>query len=71
MSSGTMYRVALVRTDALENISPPSPKRPFELELHDSKSQKASIIDTAMKVSQKTVFFDHKYRLYLQSSSGL
>jgi mevalonate kinase len=31
----------------------------IELELHGTKAQKASIIDTAVKVSQKTVFFDH------------
>jgi hypothetical protein len=30
-----------------------------ELELHDTKSQKA-LIDTAVKASQMTVFFDHE-----------
>jgi hypothetical protein len=30
-----------------------------ELELHGTKSQKASVIDTAVKASQKTVIFDH------------
>jgi hypothetical protein len=36
-----------------------SPKRRFELKLHGTKSQKASIIDTTMKAFQRTVFFDH------------
>jgi hypothetical protein len=41
-----------------------SPKRRFGLELHDTKSKKASVIDTAVKASKKTVFFDHNsYRL--------
>jgi hypothetical protein len=38
-----------------------SPKRRFELELHNKKFQETSIIDTAVKASEKTVFFDHKY----------
>jgi hypothetical protein len=29
-----------------------SPKRRFEQELHDTNSQKASVIDNAMKASQ-------------------
>jgi hypothetical protein len=33
-----------------------SPKRRFELELNDTKSQNASIIDTAVKASQRRVF---------------
>jgi hypothetical protein len=37
-----------------------SPKRRLELELHGTKSQKASVIDTAVKASQKTVFFYHQ-----------
>jgi hypothetical protein len=35
-----------------------SSKRLFELELHVAKSQKALIINTDVKASQKTVFFD-------------
>jgi hypothetical protein len=35
-----------------------SPKRRLELELHYIKSQKVSVIDTAVDASQKTVFFD-------------
>jgi hypothetical protein len=38
-----------------------SPKRQFELEPHGTKTQKASIIDTAVKASQRTVFCDHTY----------
>jgi hypothetical protein len=37
-----------------------SPKRRFELEQHGTKSQNVSIIDTAVKASQRTMFFDHK-----------
>jgi hypothetical protein len=40
MSSGTLFLVALVRTDVSENIPP------------------ASVIDTAVKAPQKTVFID-------------
>jgi hypothetical protein len=40
----------------MEMIYPP--KCWVELVLHNKKSQKASIIDTAMKASQKTVFFN-------------
>jgi hypothetical protein len=36
-----------------------SPKRRFELELHGTRSHKISIIDTAVKASQKTVLLDH------------
>jgi hypothetical protein len=32
----------------------------FELELHSPKSQKASIIDTVVRASLRTVFFEHK-----------
>jgi hypothetical protein len=35
-------------------------KSEFEPELHGTKSQKESVIDTAVKASKKTVFFDHK-----------
>jgi hypothetical protein len=38
-----------------------SPKRLFEIELHGRKSQKASIIEIAVKTSQRTVF---GYKLY-------
>jgi hypothetical protein len=34
-----------------------SAKRRFELEPHGTKSQKTSVIDTAVKASQRTVFF--------------
>jgi hypothetical protein len=34
-------------------------KMSIELDVHGMKSQKASIIDTAVKASQKMVFFDH------------
>jgi hypothetical protein len=51
----------------METISSPkcwyklySLKRWFELELHGTKTQKASIIDTTVKAFQRTVFFDHK-----------
>jgi hypothetical protein len=37
-----------------------SPKRRFELQLHGTKSKKASITDTALTASKRTVFFDHK-----------
>jgi hypothetical protein len=37
-----------------------SPKRRFELEIHSTKSQKASLIDSTVKASQRTVFFHHK-----------
>jgi hypothetical protein len=95
MPSGTLYRVALVGTAVLENISLPSsgclkvtgfhscvtvelllislwnpitlrnpedgseysPKRQFELKLHSTKSQKASIIDITVKASQKAVLW--------------
>jgi hypothetical protein len=36
-----------------------SPKPQFELVLHGTNSQKASLIDIIMKAPQKTVFFDH------------
>jgi hypothetical protein len=66
MPSGTLYGVALFRTDILENVTLKmeaicSPNCRFELVLHGTKSQKAFIIDTAMKASQRTVFFDHIY----------
>jgi hypothetical protein len=35
-------------------------KMSSQIVLHWTKSQKASIIDTTMKASQRTVFFDHK-----------
>jgi hypothetical protein len=35
-----------------------SPKRRFERQLHGTNSRKASIIDTAIIASQKTVFGD-------------
>jgi hypothetical protein len=35
-----------------------SPKHLFEIVLYGTKPQKASTIDTAMKASQKTVFFE-------------
>jgi hypothetical protein len=38
----------------------PSPKRRFERELHGTKSQKASIIDTAVKASHRTGCFENK-----------
>jgi hypothetical protein len=38
-----------------------SPNRLFDLELYGSESQKAFVIDTAVKASQKTVLFGHKY----------
>jgi hypothetical protein len=37
-----------------------SQKGRFELELHGTKLQKASIIGTAVKAFQRTVFFNHK-----------
>jgi hypothetical protein len=43
----------------MEKILPP--KRRFNLELHSTKSQKASIIDIAVNASQKTVFFGNKF----------
>jgi hypothetical protein len=51
MPSGTLYCVSLVRTD----------RHLLWLELRGTKSQKASVIDTTVKASQKTEFFDHKY----------
>jgi hypothetical protein len=33
----------------------------FALEVNSTKTQKASVIDTAPKASQKAVSFDHKY----------
>jgi hypothetical protein len=33
------------------------PKRRFKLKIYSTKSQKASVIDIAVKASQKTVFF--------------
>jgi hypothetical protein len=41
------------------------PKRRFEITLDCTKSQYTSIIGTAVKASQKTVFFDQKYIVYL------
>jgi hypothetical protein len=52
VSSGTSYRVALVRTD-VETLKMKK-KRRFELVLHYTKSQKTSLIDTAVKASKKT-----------------
>jgi hypothetical protein len=48
----------MMRTPKLVTIH--SPKSRFELELQGTNSQKESIIDTAMRSSQRTVFFDHK-----------
>jgi hypothetical protein len=67
MPSGALYRGALVKNDVSENVSSPSSgflrviglSTWFEIELHATKSQKASTDDTAVKASQKTVFFDH------------
>jgi hypothetical protein len=42
----------------MEAICPP--KRRYELVLHGTESQEASIIDTIVKASHKTVFFGHK-----------
>jgi hypothetical protein len=36
-----------------------SPKRRLAVVLHGTMSQKASLLDTAVKASQKTVFVDH------------
>jgi hypothetical protein len=36
-----------------------SPKHWFEIVLHGTKSLKATVNDTAMKVSQKTMLFNH------------
>jgi hypothetical protein len=38
-----------------------SPKRRFELELQGTKSQDVSIIGTAVRAFQKTVFFDNDF----------
>jgi hypothetical protein len=35
-----------------------SPKRLFDIVLHDTEPQKTSVSDTALKASQKTVFFE-------------
>jgi hypothetical protein len=56
--SGALCRVAPVLTLNMEAIL--SAKRRFETELYGTKSQNACIIDTAVKASQRTVFFDHK-----------
>jgi hypothetical protein len=37
-----------------------SPKHQFKLERHGTKAQKASVIDTAVKAFQRTVFFNDK-----------
>jgi hypothetical protein len=42
-----------------------SPKRMFELHLHGTNYQKASIIDTAVKASQRTVFLDHTWNQFI------
>jgi hypothetical protein len=45
-------------------------KRRFELQLHGARSQKASVIDTAVKPFQRTVFSNHKYHPSLQGLSN-
>jgi hypothetical protein len=73
--SGTWHLVGLVRTSLSEEYVTCifRVERTHELGttaniidafcdfLSCTKPQKASVIDTTMKASQKTVFFDHKY----------
>jgi hypothetical protein len=47
-----------------------SPKHQSELQLYGTKSQKASIIDTAVKAFQRAVFFDHKLYPFMERLSN-
>jgi hypothetical protein len=58
-SSNRRFTLRILKMEAIY-----SPKRRFELELHGAKSQKASLIDTAVEASQKVVFFDHSEKCF-------
>jgi hypothetical protein len=66
------YIVAVVRTDVSENISPPSSGFLRLVGFHScvgTKSQKTSIIDSAVKASQKTLFFHPSSRVGIRGVS--